>query len=71
LCVTQAGGLFRLMTGDQRERLVENAAVSMQSAPKEIQLRQIAHFHKAGAAHGKGVAKGLGFAVEDAPASAA
>jgi catalase len=32
----------------------------MQSVPRDIQLRQIAHFLKADAAYGGGVAKDLG-----------
>jgi catalase len=56
---TQAGDLFRLMTDDQRARLIGNIVDSMRSVPREIQLRQIAHFYKADPAYGEGVEKGL------------
>lgn len=59
---TQAGNLFRLMTMDARLRLIDNIVLSMQSVPRDIQLRQIAHFQKADPAYGQGVANGLGLA---------
>ena len=37
---------------------------------REIQLRQIAHFMKADAAHGEGVARGLGLSTSDVAAAA-
>ena len=57
---TQAGDLFRLMTPDQRQRLIDNLVRAMQSVPEEIQQRQIRHFQEADAAYGEGVARGLG-----------
>ena len=57
---TQAGDLFRLMTPDQRQRLIDNLVRAMQSVPEEIQQRQISHFRKADPAYGEGVARGLG-----------
>lgn len=61
---TQAGNLFRLMKPDAKKRLISNIVGSMQSVPKEIQERQIAHFTKADPAYGRGVAEGLGLSVE-------
>ena len=57
---TQAGDLFRLMKPDEQKRLIHNIVSSMQSVPKEIQLRQIEHFLKADPRYGQGVAEGLG-----------
>ena len=57
---TQAGDLFRLMTPDQRQRLIDNLVRAMQSVPEDIQQRQIRHFQEADAAYGEGVARGLG-----------
>ena len=57
---TQAGDLFRLMTPDQRRRLIDNLVRAMQSVPEDIQQRQISHFRKADPAYGEGVAQGLG-----------
>ncbi len=62
---TQPGNLFRLMTDDQRRQLINNLAGSMSSVPREIQLRQIGHFHRADPAYGEGVAKALGIKIEE------
>jgi catalase len=56
---TQAGNLFRLMTAEQRQRLIGNIVASMQTVPREIQERQVRHFYKADPAYGEGVARGL------------
>ena len=56
---TQAGDLFRLMTPDQRQRLIDNLVRAMQWVPEDIQQRQISHFRKADPAYGEGVARGL------------
>jgi catalase len=66
---TQAGDLFRLMKEDERERLISNIVASMRGVPREIQLRQIAHFTRADAAYGAGVAQGLGLGSTGAAAS--
>jgi catalase len=60
---TQAGNLFRLMTTDQKLRLVGNIARHMASVPQEIQLRQICHFFRADPAYGAGVAQALGLDI--------
>ena len=64
---TQAGNLFRLMTADEKERLVGNIADSLQHAPREIQLRQLCHFFRADPSYGAGVANGLGIDLADLP----
>jgi catalase len=55
----QAGDLFRLMTAEERARLIDNIVDSMKSVPREIQSRQIAHFYQADLAYGEGVEAGL------------
>jgi catalase len=62
---TQAGNLFRLLTPEERSRLVQNIVAAMRDVPVEIQRRQIAHFLRADAAYGEGVAQGLGFRPEE------
>ena len=57
---TQAGDLFRLMTPEQQNRLMDALAGAMTSIPQDIALRQIGHFTKADPAYGEGVAKRLG-----------
>jgi catalase len=61
---SQAGNLFRLMKPDERERLIGNIARSMATVPKEIRLRQIAHFTRADPEYGLGVARALGLEKE-------
>lgn len=56
----QAGDLFRLMTEQQQNRLMDALAGAMTGVPQEIALRQIGHFAKADPAYGEGVAKRLG-----------
>lgn len=61
---TQAGDLYRLLTEDERTRLVENIVGAMKPVEREdIKLRQISHFHKADPEYGARVAEGLGLAV--------
>ncbi|GGW99558.1 catalase [Pigmentiphaga litoralis] len=57
---TQAGDLYRLMSPEQKAQLISNIVGDMQTVPREIQIRQIAHFTKADPAYGAGVAQGLG-----------
>ena len=57
---TQAGNLFRLMKPEQQAQLISNIVGDMKTVPRDIQLRQIAHFTKADPRYGEGVAKGLG-----------
>ena len=59
----QAGDLFRLMSADQRNRLLDTIAAAMADVPTEIQHRQIGHFSKADPAYGAGVASRLGLAT--------
>jgi catalase len=61
---TQAGDLYRLMSEEERSRLVANIVAAMKPVEKEeIKLRQIQHFYKADPEYGTRIAKGLGLAV--------
>ncbi|MBZ0301469.1 MAG: catalase, partial [Anaerolineae bacterium] len=60
---TQPGNLFRLMTEEERARLIENIVGAMKDVPLRIQEKQIAHFYKADPAYGEGVARGLGIRI--------
>ena len=56
---TQAGDLFRLMDGAQKQRLFQNIAGAMKGVPAEIVERQLAHFEKVDPAYGAGVRAAL------------
>lgn len=66
---TQAGYLFRLMSAEEKARLIANFAGAMQAVPRTIQLRQVRHFHKADPAYGEGVARKLGIDMKDVKAA--
>ncbi|MBO3649608.1 catalase KatA [Bacillus amyloliquefaciens] len=58
---TQTGDLYRLMSEEERARLVANIVSAMKPVEKEeIKLRQIGHFYKADPEYGRRVAEGLG-----------
>jgi catalase len=57
---TQAGDLYRLMSKEERIRLVENIVAAITPVEREdIKLREIQHFYKADREYGERVAKGL------------
>ncbi|MEH7508613.1 catalase KatA [Priestia megaterium] len=61
---TQAGDLYRLLSEEERTRLVANIVEAMKPVEKEeIKLRQIHHFYKADPEYGTRVADGLGLSV--------
>ncbi len=62
---TQAGDLFRLMTPDAQERLMENIAGTMKEVPQYIVELQLSHFYKADPAYGNGIAAKLGLNVPE------
>ncbi len=62
---TQAGDLFRLLSSEQKAHLIKNIVGHMATVPERIQRLQIGHFTKADQAYGRGVAEGLGIAVEE------
>lgn len=61
---TQAGDLYRLLSVEERARLIDNIVAAMKPVEKdEIKLLQIGHFYKADPEYGTRVAEGLGLAV--------
>ncbi|MFJ7745333.1 catalase KatA [Peribacillus sp. NPDC097295] len=61
---TQAGDLYRLLSKEERTRLVETVVGAMKPVElEEIKLRQIGHFYKADTEYGTRIAEGLGLAV--------
>ncbi|MGV2942071.1 catalase KatA [Mesobacillus sp. LC4] len=61
---TQAGDLYRLMSEEERERLVANIVAAMKPVERDdIKLRQIGHFYKADPEYGTRIAQGLGLHV--------
>ena len=61
---TQPGDLYRLLSEDERARLVRNIVNAMKDVElEEIKLRQIGHFYKADPEYGTRVAEGLGLQV--------
>lgn len=62
---SQAGDLYRLLSEDERDRLVANIVGSMMPVESdEIKRRQIEHFYKADSEYGTRIAEGLGLSVE-------
>ncbi|SFE35994.1 catalase [Lentibacillus persicus] len=63
---TQPGDLYRLMSEDEKLRLVKNFADHMRPVTREdIKLRQIEHFYKADPEWGERVAEELGLSVPE------
>jgi catalase len=60
----QAGLLYRVMTVDERSRLVANIAGHLRNASLEIQTRQVRHFFSADAEYGARVAAALGLGFQ-------
>ena len=62
---TQAGDLYRLMTHDERERLVENICASLGGAKRELQEKVLPQFVRADYEYGNKVAKQLGLKIPE------
>jgi catalase len=61
---TQAGDLYRLLSEEERARLIETVVGAMKPVERDdIKLRQIQHFYKADPEYGEKVAKGLNLAI--------
>lgn len=61
---TQAGDLYRIMTPDQQERLIQNIAGSLSQARQDLQMRQLCHFFRADVNYGRRVAAALGIEID-------
>jgi len=59
------GNLFRVMTPEQRKRLIGNIAASLSQTPRHIQERQLEHLYRADPAYGEGVGKALCIPVSE------
>jgi catalase len=57
---SQAGGLYNLMSEEQKDSLTSTIAGTMQSIPKELALKNIAHFKKCDKDYGNRIEKKLG-----------
>jgi catalase len=66
---TQAGNLFRLMSAEEKQRLIGSLVGAMQGVPHTIQLRQIRCFVKIDPAYGEGMARGLGIDMQEVKAA--
>lgn len=65
---TQPGDLYRLISEEERTRLVDTIVGAMKPVEKdEIKLRQIGHFFKADPDYGQRVAEGLGLSITQLP----
>lgn len=63
---TQPGDLYRLMSADEKDRLIQAFVGHMKPVEKdEIKLRQIEHFYKADPEWGERIAEGLGLSVPE------
>lgn len=63
---TQPGDLYRLLSEEERTRLVQTIVGAMKPVESdEIKLRQIGHFYKADAEYGIRVAEGLGLSIPE------
>lgn len=56
----QPGNLYRLMSPQEQDRLVQNIAGSLGKCPQWLQEKMVAHFTRADEAYGAGLAKALG-----------
>ncbi|MEX0730664.1 MAG: catalase [Aquisalimonadaceae bacterium] len=56
---SQAGDLYRLMTAEEKDRLVNQIVNHIGGVPVEIQERQMPHFHKADKDLAERIARGL------------
>ena len=68
---TQPGNLYRLMSAEQKQQLIDNLVGAMKDVPKFIQVRQIGHFYKADPEYGSRVAQGLGIGIQEVIGKAA
>jgi catalase len=65
----QPGDLYRLMSDDQKQQLIDAIVGSMKNIPRRIQEKQCALFARCDPDYGGRIAEGLGFKVALAAAS--
>ncbi len=68
---SQAGALFRLMSAEEQNRLMDNIAEAMEGVPMEIVKRQAGLFYQCDPDYGIGVATRMGLSAADLPSARA
>ncbi len=61
----QAGNLYRIMSDEEKSRLIDNIVDHMMPVRKDIQLRQICNFFRADRDYGSRIAQGLGLNLQE------
>lgn len=64
-CFYQAGDLYRLMTEDKKQLLIENTAGNISGVTKNVQVRHVVHCYLADRDYGKRIADALGFEMKE------
>ncbi|MGF7002698.1 catalase [Lachnospiraceae bacterium PFB1-21] len=64
-CFHQPGDLYRLMTSDKKDLLIENTVRNMDGVTANIRLRHAAHCYLADKEYGTRIAEGLGLSLEE------
>ncbi|MNY47152.1 Catalase [compost metagenome] len=62
---SHAGALFRLMSAEQKNLLVNNIAGAMAGVSGDVIDRQLQHFFRADQAYGEAIAKVLGVQLNE------
>jgi len=57
---SQAGGLYNIMSEEQKDSLTSTIAGTMQSIPRDLALKNIEHFKKCDSDYGKRIEQKLG-----------
>ncbi|MDB5093667.1 MAG: catalase [Candidatus Eremiobacteraeota bacterium] len=65
----QAGDLYRLMTGDAQDRLVDTIVTMLEPVRRDIAVRAVSNFTKCDATFGERLARGLALDEDRGPAS--
>jgi catalase len=61
----QAGNLYRIMSDEEKSRLIDNIVDHIMPVRKDIQLRQICNFFRADRDYGSRIAQGLGLNLQE------
>ncbi|MCU1292909.1 MAG: catalase [Bryobacterales bacterium] len=61
----QAGDLYRLLSAEEKNRLIQNIVGHMSGVSERIQRLQVSHFTKADPEYGRRIAEGLGLKIQE------
>jgi catalase len=61
----QAGDLYRLLSAEEKNRLIQNIVGHMSGVSERIQRLQVSHFTKADPEYGRRIAEGLGLKIHE------